>query len=130
MSQTSRWIIWMCLLILLLAGVSRAQSPEAGKPSADPPSLGLYNPQTVETVKGIVVAPAKAVSLEGLPQPDRLTLKTDRGNIVVIMGPGWFIDRQEMKLPPWIRLRSPAPGSCCRVSRPSWLPRSGKAIRC
>jgi hypothetical protein len=59
----------------------------------------LYNPQTVTTVTGQVE------KLEDLPsmgggggqgmQHRGVTLKTDRGSLMVHLGPGWFLDEKK-----------------------------------
>jgi hypothetical protein len=59
----------------------------------------LYNPQTVTTVKGAVE------KLEELPSMGRgsgqgmmyqgVALKTDKGSLMVHLGPGWYLDEQK-----------------------------------
>jgi hypothetical protein len=80
-------LIW---LILLAATPILAQQPAGSGP-------GLYNPNTVETVSGLVVS-GPAPTKEGLPEPAHLTLKTDQGNVAVILGPRHYVDRQELKI--------------------------------
>ncbi len=35
---------------------------------------------------------------EGFPEPARLILDTDQGKIPVILGPPWFVEKQELKI--------------------------------
>lgn len=98
MRQAHRLLIIMGLLILLLAGVTPAQPPGAGGSQASHPGPALYDPQTVATVAGIVVAAPAAAPRSALPEPAHLTLKTDQGPLVVLLGPAWFIDQQGLKI--------------------------------
>jgi len=77
----------------LLAGIAAAQAPPAGP-------QGLYNPQTVETLSGVVVSVPPIRGQEGFPEPARFILDTGRGKLPVVLGPGWFVDRQGMKIAP------------------------------
>ncbi len=83
----------MTWLLLILATQAAGQPPM------------LYNPQTVQTVSGIVVSTGPAAAKEGLPEPVHLVLKTDLGNVTVLLGPNWFIDQQPVKIVPLDRIR-------------------------
>jgi len=81
------------LICFLLTGASWAQSQGngEGKPVA-------YDLQTVETVQGIVVAAPKPTPKGGIPERAQLTLKTEKEALTVYLGPGWFLEKQGMKI--------------------------------
>lgn len=87
------------LTILLLAcalPASGQQTGKAGQPGSPP---ALFNPQTVETFQGIVVA-VPAVPKSGLPEPVHFTLKTEKESLTVLLGPNWFIESQSFRIAP------------------------------
>jgi hypothetical protein len=58
----------------------------------------MYNPGTVETIKGVVVAVEKVVPQKGMQYGIHLVLKTHKETIPVHLGPAWFIERQDTKI--------------------------------
>jgi hypothetical protein len=95
----SRFISSLILVMALLAAAIPSLGQDSGKAGqpASPPAL--FNPQTVEVFKGIVVA-APVVPKGGLPEPVHFTLKTDRETITVLLGPNWFIESQGFQIAP------------------------------
>ena len=81
------------LVILLALGVCWAQ-PQ--RKAGDKPVR--YNPATVETVSGIVVAAPRPTPPGGMPERAQLTLKTKRETLTVYLGPGWFVEKQGLKI--------------------------------
>lgn len=80
------------LISLVLAGGAWAQ--------AMPPGWGrLYDPKTVETLKGEVVS-VEAVTAGRMDIPARviLNLKTAKETIPVYVGPEWYVKQQGVKL--------------------------------
>lgn len=65
---------------------------------AQGPGSQMYNPQTVETISGLVVSVAPVAPKGGLPERVHLTLKTDKETIPVFLGPSSFIDQAGMKI--------------------------------
>jgi len=61
----------------------------------------LYNPATVETVSGVVQR-IDQVKAQGAGQGYgiHLLLKTDKEEIAVHLGPGWFVEKQSLKIAP------------------------------
>src|SRR5512135_2561128 len=55
----------------------------------------MYNPQTVETISGEVVKVDKVMPMRGMSNGIHLTVKTDKGDVSVHLGPAWYIDRQD-----------------------------------
>ena len=84
-----------CLVVCVASSSPAQDKGPSGTPAPQPPML--YNPQTVETVRGMVVS-ADQVTRAGLPEPVHLRLKTDRETINIVLGPRWFIDQQDLKI--------------------------------
>jgi hypothetical protein len=61
---------------------------------------GMYDPKSLETVSGQVVKVDKITPIRGMSYGVHLILKTDQGDIPVHLGPGWFIENQDMKIEP------------------------------
>ena len=57
----------------------------------------MYNPQTVETVSGTVESVGKFAPMRGMGYGIHLMVKTGKGTIPVHLGPGWYIERQDMR---------------------------------
>lgn len=68
------------------------------------PYARLYNPQTVETMIGLVGSIEKFTPGRGMSHGVHAVLKTDRESIVVHLGPAWFIDNQDPKIGPGDRV--------------------------
>jgi hypothetical protein len=58
----------------------------------------MYNPATVETVTGEVVAVDKITPTKGMSYGIHLKLKTDKETVSVHLGPGWYIERLDTKI--------------------------------
>lgn len=59
----------------------------------------LYDAKTMETLSGEVAAIGKFTP-SGKTYGVRFTLKTDQGPIEVILGRGWYVEQQGLKLEP------------------------------
>jgi hypothetical protein len=90
----------LALIILLLVAAAAAQTPGGGAGAPAGAAPGLYNPQTVETVSGVVVSVPATKGQEGFPEPARLILDTGAGKIPVVLGPAWFVAQQGLKIAP------------------------------
>lgn len=67
----------------------------------DAPYARMYNPQTVETIAGEVVSVGKIMHpMKGMSYGVHLMVKTEKETLSVHLGPGWFLDNQEMKIAP------------------------------
>ncbi len=89
------------LLFLPLSGHSFAQGPGEGKAGPGWPMGRMYDPRTVETLRGKLVAVDTIDS--GRPEmPGRITLslKTDKETVTIYLGPVWYIEAQGVKLEP------------------------------
>jgi hypothetical protein len=58
----------------------------------------MYNPQTVETISGEVVSVDKITPTKGMAHGVHATVKTDKDTISVHLGPGWYIENQDVKI--------------------------------
>jgi hypothetical protein len=96
MTRRQRLFVGLSILSLLLAGVSWGQTgPREGKGGG--PS-GLYNPQTVVTVSGVVVSMTPPAVKSGLPYLMYLILQTGEGKITVFLGPNLYVDKQPVQI--------------------------------
>jgi hypothetical protein len=89
---------------LLIAGGSLAQGGPA--PGGPGPGWGdrPYDPKTVETVRGEVVSVAQVPGKGGGQAAGgygvHLTLKSDKEEIAVHLGPGWFLEQNSFEIAP------------------------------
>jgi hypothetical protein len=60
----------------------------------------LYNTNTVETVSGEVIAVNHITPTNGMSYGVHLELKTEKGTVSVHLGPGWFIENQDITIEP------------------------------
>jgi hypothetical protein len=58
----------------------------------------LYDPATVETVTGKVLAVETFTPMKGMGAGIHLKLRTDRETVPVHLGPAWYIDRLEIPI--------------------------------
>jgi len=58
----------------------------------------MYDPNTVVTISGEVVRVEKITPLRGMSYGIHLILKTEKEEISVHLGPGWFIENQDIKI--------------------------------
>jgi hypothetical protein len=60
----------------------------------------LWDPNTVETVKGEIVDVKRVTPMKGMGAGIHFVLKTDKETISVHLGPQWYIENQDMTLKP------------------------------
>jgi len=60
----------------------------------------MYDPKTVETISGEVVSVDKIIPIKGMYYGVHLMVKTEKETISVHLGPGWFIESQDVKIEP------------------------------
>jgi hypothetical protein len=60
----------------------------------------LYDPKTVETVSGEVIAVRHITPTNGMSYGVHLELKTEKETVSVHLGPGWFIENQDITIEP------------------------------
>ncbi len=64
----------------------------------------IYNPQSVETITGEVVSVDKITPMKGMSYGIHVIVKTDKETIPVDLGPGWYIENQDVKITPGDRV--------------------------
>ena len=100
MKRTQTAAIVMAVLSLSVASPSWAQGGMGGGGGRRGGGGRMYDPKTVETVSGQVV---RVEHIEGKGGRGRgygvhLVLKTDKEELPVHLGPGWYIEKQGMKI--------------------------------
>lgn len=60
----------------------------------------MYNSQTVETISGEVVSVDKITPAKGMSYGIHAVIKTDKETISVHLGPGWYIENQDVRIEP------------------------------
>ena len=60
----------------------------------------MYDPKSVETVKGEVVSVDFVTPMKGMARGVLLVLKTEKESIPMHLGPSWFIENQGRQLEP------------------------------
>jgi hypothetical protein len=68
------------------------------------PYAKMYNPQTVESVTGEVVSVDKITPVKGMSYGIHVVVKTDKETISVHLGPGWYLENQDVKIVPSDRI--------------------------
>jgi len=58
----------------------------------------MYNPATVESISGVVTGVEKITPMKGMRYGVHLMVKTEKETIPVHLGPGWFIESQDIKI--------------------------------
>ena len=87
-----RWLI----LGTILSCIMLALAP-AGWGQKEAPKPLPFNPEAVETVAGMVVD-APVIQPGGIPEMERLTLKTPKEKLTVVLGPNWFLAQQDWQI--------------------------------
>lgn len=62
------------------------------------PYARVYNPSTVETLAGEVVAVDRVPPMRGMSEGVHVVLKGDKGTTDVHLGPAWYLDHQDTQL--------------------------------
>jgi hypothetical protein len=93
------------ILVLLIAPESFAQGGMGWGRGGGGWGMGtgygrMYNPQTVETIGGEVISVDKFTPTKGMCYGIHMTVKTNNETISVHLGPGWFIENQDIKIEP------------------------------
>ncbi|MBW1739909.1 MAG: DNA-binding protein [Deltaproteobacteria bacterium] len=60
----------------------------------------MYDPKTVETISGEVISVGRITPRKGMHYGVHLMMKTDKEEISVHLGPGWYIENQEIRIEP------------------------------
>jgi hypothetical protein len=60
----------------------------------------MYNPETVEKIRGEVVSLDKMMLMKGMSHGIHAVIKTESETISVHLGPEWYIDNQDGRIEP------------------------------
>ena len=96
MTRQFRLLVGLSILTLVAAGVAWGQTGHRDEPGGGP--SGLYDPQTVTTISGVVVSLTPPQAEAGLPYLAYLTLRTETGKIKVFLGPSLYVDKLPIKI--------------------------------
>lgn len=100
--MTRRFGIVLTLVALAFATTVQAAPGQGWKGSGGWGAQGaygrLYDPATVETVRGKVVEVHKMTPMKGMGAGIHLKLKTEAGPVSVHLGPAWYIERQDIRI--------------------------------
>lgn len=95
-------------LLLLAAGLDHASAHPHGRGGGGwgpgDPYGRTFDPRSVVTVSGEVVAVEQSVPLRGMHAGVHLKLRSGKETLTVHLGPAWFIERQDVELAPKDRL--------------------------
>jgi hypothetical protein len=58
----------------------------------------MYDPKTVETLRGEVISVEKMVPIRGMSRGLHIVLKTEKEEISVHLGPEWYLVKQGLKV--------------------------------
>src|SRR3989338_7558135 len=58
----------------------------------------MYDPKTVETISGEVVKNDMITPRKGMSAGVHMSVKTDKGEVSVHLGPSYFIENQDVKI--------------------------------
>ncbi len=94
------WISLALVLCLISPSTSLAQRGKGAWGGWGPGSRygGMYNPQAVESVQGVIDRVERFSSGKGMSSGVRLIVKTETETLPVMLGPIWFIEQQALKL--------------------------------
>ena len=104
MKKIMTLVAMVAILTFALATVVFAQQGNgaAGKGGWGPgtPYGRMYNPQTGEAITGEVVSVDKITPIKGMSYGIHIVVKTDKEMIAVHLGPGWYIENQDVEIAP------------------------------
>ena len=100
--------------ILCVGTVGLAQSGGGGGWGPNGQFARLYDPNTVETVKGEIAKVERVAPMRGMSAGIHLVLKTEHETLTVHLGPEWYVDSEGVKLAPKDRVE--VKGSRVKIS--------------
>jgi hypothetical protein len=105
MKKITFWILSIASLSLLLSTSALTQpgmmkGSGSGGWGSTASYCRMYNTKAIETLSGEIVSIDKFTPMSGMSYGVDLTLRTAKETIPVHLGPGWYIDRQDIQLKP------------------------------
>lgn len=89
--------VWIWKVFWVIVAVLMAY-PSFAREGAESTGSRRFNPKTVETVKGEVVRVDKVASPGGKGYGLHLTVKTEKETLSVEVGPGWYVEKQPVRI--------------------------------
>jgi len=93
-------LVVILILVLFFASASLAQQRTGRTRSNGWGPGNLYDPKTVETIKGEIIQIDEFILTQGMPPGVRLIVKTDKERISVYLGPAWYLDDEDFEIEP------------------------------
>lgn len=94
MKNHKSFLIIAVLMGLLFANAGFSQ-PGMGRRGGGWQYWKMYDVSKVETVNGVVLSVDRITMAKGMPDGIGVTLKTEKGNMPIHLGPAWYIENQE-----------------------------------
>ena len=92
----------MVVSLLLASSLALAQPWKGWRGSGGwgigTPYSGLYNPALADNLTGEVVKVEKVTPIKGMTYGVQILLKTEKETIPVHLGPGWYVERLDIKI--------------------------------
>lgn len=91
--------------VICLLGVGEALAQQAAQPKGAGWGPGtsyarMFDPKTVETITGEVISVDAITPAKGMSHGVHAVVKTSKEMISVHVGPGWYMEKQNVKLVP------------------------------
>ena len=104
--RTSHLGLTVLVTAVAMLGASVAMGqPAMGRGGGRGPGARSYDPSTVETVTGVVQSVQQVKdNARGKGYGIHLLLKTDTEELSVHLGPGWYVEKQSLKIAPQDRI--------------------------
>ncbi len=100
MKKTLTSILIVCILVCAVEGFAAMKWRGSGGWGQGSQYGRMYDPKTVETIMGTVEKVDKITPAKGMSYGVHITVKTDQETIDVHLGPGWYIENQDIKIMP------------------------------
>jgi hypothetical protein len=104
--------IWPVAAMILMFSLVFTLAPSAQQATsqrrADGMPGNLFNPKSVETVRGEVVSIEAIAAARGMPPGVKLVLRAEGGMAIpVFLGPQWYLENEDFELEPsdWISVK-------------------------
>lgn len=109
MKKTTSLLVMLVAVILMFSLVftltPSAQQTVTQKKDPGMTPGNLYDPKTVETIRGVVVSLEEFTMARGMPPGVQVMMKAESGEVIsVFLGPQWYIEDQDFEIQPKDRI--------------------------
>ena len=102
MKDKKSTVVVTAVFLLLISSLALAQPWKGWRGSGGwgmgTPYSGLYNSALADNLKGEVVKVEKVTPIKGMTYGVQILLKTEKETIPVHLGPGWYVERLDIKI--------------------------------